>query len=408
MRIAKNLRLSLQALAVHRLRAALAVAGAAVGVAGVVALTAVGTGARNAVIRRIEALGRNMIVITPAQADALPGRARQGEGSVQNLRLDDAHAILRGSAAIRRAAPALDRGMSAKFGRIMTPVTVLGTTPDWRAIRQFDIAQGRFFTDDENAARVRVAVLGADARNNLFPDSVDPVGRTIMIGRVPFQVVGVLVSKGVSVGGSATEDDRIVVPLETARFRLFNVDYLKTIYLEATDAARMMAAEREAADILRARHELTTGQQDDFVVQNQRVLLATELAAQSSFQRLIMGLGFLALLVGGAGILSILLLSARERRAEIGLRVAVGARRRDIVTQFLLESLTLALAGGLLGILLGGAGSVVLSIATRWDAHVSATTLLIASTSTLALGLACGVIPAWRAASLDPAVALTE
>ncbi|MGH7472290.1 MAG: ABC transporter permease, partial [Longimicrobiales bacterium] len=165
MRIAKNLRLSLQALAVHRLRAALAVAGAAVGVAGVVALTAVGTGARNAVIRRIEALGRNMIVITPGQADALPGRARQGEGSVQNLRLDDAHAILRGTAAIRRAAPALDGGMSAKFGRIMTPVTVLGTTPDWRAIRQFDIAQGRFFTDDENAARVRVAVLGADARN---------------------------------------------------------------------------------------------------------------------------------------------------------------------------------------------------------------------------------------------------
>jgi putative ABC transport system permease protein len=406
MRIARNLRLSLHALSTHRMRTALAVAGTMVGVAGVVVLTAIGTGARGQVLDRIDSLGRNMLVVSAAKVEARGGRTRQGVGWIKTLQVDDARAILSGSGAVVRAAPADYRALSAKFGRISNRTTVLGTTPDWLAIRRFALAQGRFFTEAENAARTRVAVLGWDARANLFPDSVNPVGRTIRIGSVMFEVIGVLASKGVSVEGTATEDDRIIVPLETALRRLFNVDYVKLIYLEATSADATGSAGDDAAAILRVRHDLPAGGRDDFTIQNQRVLLAAELAAKTSFQRLIMGLGFLSLVVGGVGILSIMLLSVRERRNEIGLRIALGARRRDLLVQFLAEALMLAGAGGVLGMLLGVAGAALVSSATAWDARVSGTAIVIAVSSVVAIGIGFGVLPAWRAARLEPIAAL--
>jgi putative ABC transport system permease protein len=406
MRVARNLRLSLRALSTHRVRTALAIAGTAVGVGGVVVLTAIGEGARAEVIGRIERLGRNMFVVTAARVDPRADRRVEGEGWTRELRVEDAFAILRGARGIIRAAPAQDRGMIAKFGRIATPATVLGTTPEWQSIRQFPIARGRFFTDTENSSRARVAVLGSAVHASLFPDSIEPLGRTIRIGYVPFVVVGVLASKGVSVEGSATEDDRIVVPLETARYRLFNLDYLKMIYLEAASGELMTDAAEEAAAILRVRHDVPVGGRDDFVIQNQRVILATELEARTSFRRLIMGLGFLSLLVAGTGILSIMLLSVSERRREIGLRVAVGARRPDIVVQFLAESLVLASVGGAFGIVLGVAAASVVSLATKWNAQVSPGTLAIAVTSTIAVGICSGALPAWRAAVLDPIEAI--
>ena len=378
----------------------------ATGIAGVLVLTAIGEGAREEVVRQIESLGRNMLVISAARMERRAGLEIEGEGLRQELRAEDAAAISRGTRAVVRAAPAHDLAMRAKMGRVQNPTTVLGTTPDWQSIRRFSLVRGRFFTDGENARRARVAVLGSDARENLFPDSVDPVGRTIRIGRVPFEVIGVLASKGVSVDGAATEDDRIVVPLQTALRRLFNLDYIETIYLEASDASAMDEAERDAGDILRARRGTEGQPSDPFAIQNQRVLLEAELASRSSFRRLITGLGFLSLLVGGAGVLSLTLLSIRERRQEIGLRIAVGARPRDIVLQFFSEAAALAAAGGILGILLGMGIARIVASMTTWDARVSATPILIATLSAAAIGLVSGVLPAWRAAMLDPIEAL--
>jgi putative ABC transport system permease protein len=405
-RIARNLKLSVRALFANRVRTALAVGGTAVGIAGVLVLTAIGEGARAGVMRKIDGLGRNMLVVTAAKVDSRAGRTITGEGWTRQLRIEDAVAIRAASRHVVRAAPGHDRGMRAKFGPFQSPATVLGTTPEWQEIRQFALAEGRFFTEAENQSRDRVAVLGWATRVSLFPDSVRPVGHTIRIGPVPFEVVGVLASKGVSVDGSATEDDRIIVPLETGLSRLFNTEYLKVIYLEVGAASVIDDAQADVAAILRERHEIPAGAGDDFAIQNQRVLLAAELATQTSFQRLIMGLGFLSLLVGGVGILSIMLLSARERRPEIGLRVAVGARRPDIAVQFLAEAVLLASAGGAAGILLGLGAAELVSSVTEWQARVSPRTLLIAVGSVAGIGLCFGVYPAWRAASVDPIEAL--
>jgi putative ABC transport system permease protein len=408
MRITRNLKLSVRVLFAHRVRTTLAIAGTAVGVAGVLVLTAIGEGARAAIIARIEGLGRNMLVVTAAKLDSRAGRTLTGEGWTRKLRVGDVTAIEQSARHVVRAAPGQERGMMAGFGAIQNPTTVLGTTPAWQQIRQFPVVEGRFFTEEENRARDRVAVLGWAARMNLFPDSVPPVGRTIRIGRVPFLVVGVLGSKGMSVDGSATEDDRIIVPLETALRRLFNAEYLKVIFLEVGGSSSMTDAEEEVATILRERHHIPRGMTDDFSIQNQRALLAAELATQVSFQRLIMGLGFLSLLVGGVGILSIMLLSIRERRAEIGLRVAVGARRPDIALQFLAEAMMLAAAGGAAGILAGAGVAELVSAVTEWEARLSGRTLLVAIGSVVAIGVSFGVYPAWRAASLDPIEGLSD
>jgi putative ABC transport system permease protein len=407
LRVLPNLRLSLRAFATHRIRTALAISGTAVGVAGVLVLTAVGEGARTAVQRRIESLGRNMLVVSAGKIESRAGREVTGKGWRRTLKASDAAALLAGSPDVMRAAPAQDRGMVARFGAIQSPATVVGTTPEWRIIRQFPLEEGRFFTAQENEDRARVAVLGAAIRRSLLGDSADALGRTIRIGPVPFEIIGVLCSKGVSIDGNATEDDRIFVPLSTAQRRLFNLDYIKFIYLEAADPARMMEAEADAAAILRARHRTAEDARDDFAIQNQRTLLDAELATQASFRRLVVGLGFLSLVVGGVGILSMMQLSVRERRPEIGLRMAVGARRADIGLQFLAEALLLAAAGGVIGLLLGLGTAKLVSSVTSWDARISERTLTVALVSVGLIGVAAGVTPAWRAARLDPVEALS-
>jgi len=406
MRLARNLRLSLRALAAQRVRAALAVAGTAVGVGGVLVLTAVAQGARQAVLHNIESLGRNLLVVTAGKLQARAGRRVQGEGWTRQLRVEDAHALVRGSNAVRRAAPAQEIAAVARFGPIGNPTTVLGTTSDWPTVRRYPLAAGRFFSETENYARARVAVIGAETRTSLFADSIDPIGRTIRINRIPFEIIGVLASKGISIDGSATEDDRIVVPIETLLNRLSNLVYVKTIYLEAASTELMSSAAEDAAAILRVRHDLATGAADDFAIQNQQVLLKTELAAQSSFRRLIVGLGFLALVVGGVGILSIMLLSIKERRGEIGLRVAVGARQRDVAAQFLVEALAIALAGGIAGVVGGLAAAEIVSRYTSWEAEVTLGTVALSLISAMAIGVAFGVMPAMKAARMEPVEAL--
>jgi putative ABC transport system permease protein len=300
------------------------------------------------------------------------------------------------------AAPAQDQTLRVKYGSVNTMSKIMGTTGEWAQIRNFRTTSGRFFTAEENAALARVGVIGSQVRDVLFPDS-DPIGETIRVGRVPIEVIGVLESKGVSVDGSAREDNQVVVPINTALRRIFNVDYLKMIYVQVVAGDRMDRAVAEMTAVLRDRHRLEhLGWEDDFVIQNQAVILEAEMQTAASFRRMITGLGAVALVVGGAGILAIMLLSVKERTNEVGLRTAVGARRRDIRTQFLVEAMMLGGSGGTVGVLAGLAVAWAINATTEWSTVISGPAVAIALGSALLIGIVFGVIPAQKAASLDP------
>jgi putative ABC transport system permease protein len=367
MKWARNISLSRRALWRHKARTLLALSSLAVGVAVVLTMVAIGEGTQRDVVSRLRAMGRNMLVVNAAQAERRGGRSYVREATVETLTLSDAEAIAEQSEFIARVAPSQDVTKQISYLDRSTAMTVRGTTPEYKDIRAFPTSNGRFFTAEENRAALRVAVLGSQTAERLFPDS-DPVGQIVRIGRVPFEVIGVLVSKGLSVDGSAQEDNQVIIPIKTALRRVFNVDYLRMIYLEVASAELMDEAADEVSAILRERHRLARfNRPDDFRIQNQRVIMEAELATVASFRTLITGIGALTLVVGGVGILSIMLLSVRLRRSEIGLRIAVGARRRDVRLQFLLEAVALAGWGSLLGLLLGLVSSWIVSASTEWN-----------------------------------------
>jgi putative ABC transport system permease protein len=405
MRLGRNLRLSARALLRHRVRTALALSGTAVGVGAVLVMAAVGEGAEAEVLREIDALGKNLLVVSAADAARVPWRGRT-EPKVTTLTEEDARALLAGAPAVARVAPAQDRQRRVKHGQISTGTKVLGTTPDYEEIRNFRVVQGRYFTEEENRLAARVVVLGQRVRELLFSEE-DALGKTLRIGRVPFLIIGVLESKGATVDGLSEEDNQVVIPLRTALRRVFNLDHLKMVYVQVRDGEDLSAAEAQIAEVLRARHRIAPlGRTDDFAIQNQRLILTARMETVESFNRMILGLGSVALLVGGIGILSIMLLSVRERRNEVGLRVAVGARRRDILVQFLMEALALGILGGLVGVLAGLAVAWGVGRSTEWNTVINGTALLVGLASALVVGTVFGVLPAHRAAAMDPIAAL--
>jgi putative ABC transport system permease protein len=405
MRLGRNLLLSAKALLRHRVRTALALSGTAVGVGAVLVMTAVGEGAEAEVLREIEALGRNLLIVSAGDAPRVPWR-RRTEPKVTTLTLEDATALLEEAPEVARVAPAQDRARRVKFGQISTVTTVLGTTPEFEEVRDFRTVAGRYFTAEEDRRSARVAVLGSRVKELLFPEQ-DPLGETLRLGQIPFQIIGILESKGATVDGLSEEDNQVVIPLQTALRRVFNLDYLNMIYIQVRDGDRLESAEAQIGHILRARHRMAQlGRTEDFAIQNQRLILAARLETVVAFNRMILGLGAVALLVGGIGILSVMLLSVRERRNEVGLRVAVGARRRDILFQFLVESLFLGVLGGSAGVIIGLGVAWGVGTASEWSTVINGTAILVGLTSALSIGAIFGVFPAQRAAAMDPISAL--
>jgi putative ABC transport system permease protein len=379
--------------------------GTAVGVGVVLVMVAASAGARAEILGRIEALGRNLLVIAAADAPS-PGTRPGTASKVTTLTVADAEALLERAPALRLAAPAADRGVVVRFGRRSATATLRATTPEWREIRDFRLARGRFFTHGDDAALARVGVLGALLAETLFGDD-EAVGQVVYVGLVPIEVVGVLEPKGLSVDGSAAEDDQLVVPLRTGLRRLLNVDEVRMIYAQVAAPELMEDATDEIGAVLRERHRLAELERpDDFVVQNQAVLLEAELETLDTFRAVTGALAGVALLVGGVGILAVMQLAVRERTSEIGLRVAVGARRRDIRAQFLGEALMLGAGGGAVGVALGWAAALLVGRTTQWSTAVTPAVVAWAAGSALAIGVVFGLTPAMRAARLDPIEAL--
>jgi len=343
-------------------------------------------------------------VVNAGQVRTFAGRKRQ-IGNVITLTLRDAKAIKMECPSALLTAPAQSKKLQVKYGNLNTNTSVVGTTPDFQEIRNFHVRTGEFFTDEENRASLRVAVLGQSVVKNLFEND-DPIGETIRIRKIPFKVIGVMQAKGADING-VDQDDQIIIPINTALRRVFNLTYLSTIYVQAKDGQSINAAITEVAGLLRNRHRLTRhSKADDFTIQNQADVLKTQKEAANTFTMLIGSIAAISLLVGGIGILAIMLVVIRERTNEIGLRMAVGARKKDILMQFLLEASILSIGGGFLGIILGISGSLTIGLFTNWSASLSIPSIVMAFAFSLLVGLFFGVYPARRASLLDPIEAL--
>ena len=402
-RLARGLLLSIQLLLAHRLRTALSVSGLLAGVAAVIVMVAIGQGAERRVLERVQAMGTNLLVVSAAPAQRVAARPRQVAVHTM-LRPGDAEAIERESALAVAAAPAVNGAMVVRWEGVNTTTTVTGTTVEGLRMRNISAARGRVFEDDDDRQRRRVALVGPTVVRSLF-GGADPVGRVIRIGSVPFEVIGMTRARGVDPNG-ADLDDVVVVPLETAMRRLLNIPYVHAVFVQAPSSADLDGLERDVREILRGRYPGRSGMLDLFVVQNQTTLLRTERGAARAMNQLIVGVSLLSLLAGGVGIVAVMLIAVRERTREIGLRRALGAKRRDIRLQFMLESTMLAAGGGLAGVAVGLVAAAGAAALGPWDLVVSWPAAGLGVVCSTILGLIVGVIPAARAARLEPIAAL--
>jgi len=404
MRYRLGLRTAWRALSAHKMRTGLTLLGIVVGVGAVVAMVAIGQGTRSEVLRKVENMGTNLLVVSAGQLKLVAGRQQQAGAAAITLTEKDARAIGEEVPSVAAVAPAQNKQLQVRFEDLTTTTTVVGTTPEYQVVRNSHPVAGEFFDDEQDRSSARVAVLGQTAVLNLF-GTRDPVGETIRVGNVPFTVIGVMEPKGLDISGK-DQDDQIFVPLRTALRRLFNLTYLSTVYVSVRDSREMAQAVPAITEVLRERHRLRPGAADDFTVQSQSAMLEAQAAVSGTFTLLLGSIGGISLLVGGIGILAIMLIAVRERTREIGVRRALGARRKDILLQFLIETSLLSVVGGLGGVAVGVAGALVVSLATGWPMLIPWATALAAVAFSVILGLLFGVYPARRAAALDPIVAL--
>ena len=402
MKLVKGTRIALKALFSHKLRTALAMTGIVVGVCSVIVMVAVGDGAQKQVLSKIRAMGTDLVMVTAGQVKIIAGRQRQ-TGNVATLTMRDIKAITGEAQNIRAAAPAQGKKMLVKYEAFNTTTSIIGTTEAIISVRDLSLGKGRFFSDDDDKTSQRVAVIGETVERNLF-EKRNPVGETIRIGKVSFEVIGVLGKKGTDLVG-ADQDDVIYIPINTALRRLFNLTYINNIYVQAKSSNHIEKAASEIKDILRERHRLRD-KPDDFTIQSQTEILKSERETTQTFTNLLSTVAGISLLVGGVGILAIMLISIKERTREIGLRRAVGALRRDLLLQFIVESLTLSLFGGIVGIMIGVILSLSASYFTKWPLSLSLPAIMVAFLFSATIGLIFGVYPAAKAARLDPIEAL--
>jgi putative ABC transport system permease protein len=397
-----GLRIAIKSLTSHPMRLGLAVLSITIGVASVIVLVGIGRGAEQEVRSTIERMGKNLIVVSAGRSRVIKGQL--GEiGMKKTLTLRDATAIAKECPSVRRIAPAYAKKLPVRFEDMTHSTKIVGTVPSIRNVRNLALQSGSLFDDAENRLMAPVAVLGPTVVESLFGGR-HPVGSSILIGKVSFKVIGVTRPKGAVSGED--QDDQVLVPLRTVMRKLVNVTYLSHIFVEARGSDDMYSAAEEIKTLLRERHRLREDREDDFVIQNEADILEAQSSVARTFNILVVGIAASSLLIGGVGILGVMLLSVQERTAEIGIRRAVGAKKIDILRQFILEASVLGISGGISGLFIGLGTSVAAELIAGMPVVLKPDYVILSLGVSLATGLIFGIFPAWKAARLDPIDAL--
>jgi putative ABC transport system permease protein len=391
------------ALGRHRLRAGLTMLGISIGIGAVVTMVSFGEGAHRLVVERLERMGSNMLFIEAGN------RTTQGvRTAFDTMTYEDVLAVRQECDEVAEASPHVDFDCQVSFGNQNWRSQAKGIDPSYQRIRNWDLAEGEFLTEEQCTSAAKVAVLGQTVLKKIFPTSVNPIGQTIRVAGVPFRVVGVMTSKGTSVTGS-DQDDFVVIPWTTAQHRMLGIKHIKDMYLSAVSRESIGAAKKQVTALLRQRHRLVTPDQpDDFTIRDY-----TEVADQVDETNRVMTLllstiAAIALVVGGINTMSIMLVIVAERTREIGVRMAVGARAGHVRLQFLLEAALLTVIGGVAGILLGTASSQIVGSMLEWPAVVSPQAIIISLVVAASVGLIFGLYPAIHASRMDPIQALRD
>ncbi|HLF19951.1 MAG TPA: ABC transporter permease, partial [Bacteroidota bacterium] len=362
-------------------------------VAAVITMIAIGEGSQKAVTERIQALGSNLLFVNPG-AQRGGGNFVIQFGTSVRLRNDDAAAIIKASKAIEAVVPEFNRNAQVKYENRNWNTRVIGTTPDYEWVRNFYVVAGRYFNNQEERAAAKVAVVGSSVVDNIF-QGIDPIGKTIRISGQSFEVIGVLETKGQS--GFQNPDDQIIVPLSTAQRRVFGVDFLSQITAKVVDQTLNDEAFYDIERVLRRSHKLREDQDNDFSIRNQADIISTLTETQQTFTFLLAGIAAVSLVVGGIGIMNIMIVSVTERTKEIGIRKAIGARKQDIMSQFLIESVVLSVSGGCIGIVLGVVASYLITAYGNLSPIISLSSVFVSFIFASFVGIFFGIYPAWKA-----------
>jgi len=403
-RIQNVLRIAIKAIRRNKIRSGLTMLGVIIGVASVIAMIALGSGARASIDQQIQSQGTNVIFVSSGSFGRPGGGAvRGGAGTVTTLTLDDAKAIAE-LPVVTRVSPMV-RGRAQVIAADQNwNTSVEGGNEDYLAIRNWSLASGENFTARDVLVAEKVCLLGDTVVRNIFPDQ-DPVGQVIRVKNLPFRVLGVLAPKGQGQFGQ-DQDDLIIAPYTTIQKKLLGITYIQQVYVSAASSDQVEQAAVQITRLMRQRHRITNPDEDDFTVRTVEEMAATRVQMANTMTGLLMSVASVSLLVGGIGIMNIMLVSVTERTREIGLRMAVGARTRDILRQFLAEAVSLSVVGGIMGIALGVLVSQVMTWRLGWPTSITSASILVAFAFAGAVGIFFGYYPAHKAANLDPIDAL--
>jgi putative ABC transport system permease protein len=406
-KLSTSVRIAFRALKVNRTRSALTMLGIIIGVAAVIAMVGVGAGATERIQEQIQSIGSNLIIVLPGSISS--NGVRLGSGGVATLTEDDAKALAAECPSVALAAPTVRGGVQVVYGNNNWATTAQGVTPDYMTLRDYTMLSGQFFTTQDVDAAAKTAVLGETVAKNLFADG-NPTGQVVIIKNVPFTVYGVLTPKGQSPTGQ-DQDDVILLPISTATQKVLgtnkaNAKAVGSVMVQAISPQAMDQAIQEVEALLRERHRILPGVEDDFTIRNLTEVFAAQETSAQVMAILLGAIASVSLIVGGIGIMNIMLVSVTERTREIGLRLAVGAKRQNILSQFLVEAVTLSLVGGIIGIVVGVTASVMISHFAQWSTDISVLSVLASFLFSALVGVFFGYYPARTAAFLNPIEAL--